>query len=327
MSHFTVLVAEVPGGPDITEQMEPFNEDKAYSEFKHELLDDILPKNGTYLTNREIIKWMSSKLREENEHILFVSESSIPYLDMKSLHLEHDVSLFVWYTKEGKLKAAKRVKFLRGKWDWYVIGGRWRGSLLSKMDAKIPPDASSDIFASRMDNLTYYPNGTDRLYKRDIDIDAMRVIDVARENAFREKFLAAVGDNVYVTWSDFVEDYNKHNPPPSGKSIEELDWYGPVRKAYSALPAIVALTKAFPEYWQHGSLNTDWESRLRVASKRGVSTYAHITQEGGWVSNGDMGWFGISDDHVTEEVWVDMQNEYFNSLPDDAIITILDAHT
>ena len=54
--------------------------------------------------------------------------------------------------------------------------------------------------------------------------------------------------------------------------------------------------------------------------------YYALVKEGQWFAKGEMGWFGMSDDSMTQAEWNRKFNELLDELPDDTLITIVDCH-
>lgn len=55
------------------------------------------------------------------------------------------------------------------------------------------------------------------------------------------------------------------------------------------------------------------------------SPYA-ILHEGNWFAVGEMGWFGVSNDSMTQEEYEKKYKEIISSLPDDCELTAVDCH-
>lgn len=58
---------------------------------------------------------------------------------------------------------------------------------------------------------------------------------------------------------------------------------------------------------------------------RCITPYA-IVMDGKWYAKGEMGWFGCSDDKVSQSDWNKNVREMINKLPDDTMITMVDCH-
>lgn len=329
MSHFTTLIATPTREPGlIYETMEKYNEETCHEKFEHAFLDELMPVNGA-LSIRQLLKWISSKMREDKEKILFVDESSVRYMDFKDLYMNHGISLFV-YQKDGRLAAAKKLEFQSGKWDWFTIGGRWHGSILSKPDAPVLEvvDTEYDItalhagphrdFYNEPIEKPVFTGGVNYQQKGLIDFERMTAIRVDEEDQFREKFLAALQGDTYYNW----EEWTAHNGLTGDSPRERWE---EVRKAYYAL-GVTRRLGSFIDGWSISSVDTDWESRARLTAKTRIAPYSYIGLDGKWKSRGRMGWFGISTETQEKEQWIDAMNLELDNLPDDAYLTMLDCH-
>lgn len=54
--------------------------------------------------------------------------------------------------------------------------------------------------------------------------------------------------------------------------------------------------------------------------------YYALVRDGQWSAKVEMGWFGMSEDSMTQAEWNRKVNELLDELPDDTLITIVDCH-
>ena len=154
MSHFEVMVVlNTPSTVDLANQLEPFNqntEDPEFSSFQDET-DEITKE---YATGRP-----------------FTHEDS----EEEPLHRDtySTVEEFAenWY---GRIKTADgRYGYVgnpNAKWDWYTLGGRWMGHLISKSTT----GAAYLLGRSGAgNNKPPHVRSVDLVRKRDIDMDEM----------------------------------------------------------------------------------------------------------------------------------------------------------
>ncbi|HAK2208019.1 hypothetical protein MOV10_14355 [Salmonella enterica subsp. enterica serovar Abeokuta] len=195
--------------------------------------------------------------------------------------------------RDGELiKAVKRTNPNK-KWDWYQIGGRWSGFFLHRSGMCV-----------------------DSIKKSDIDFTGM-IADkaiVAKRNY--EAFAAAITGHEYPrSWPSIMETLGKDN-------IDQA------RDIYHSQPALNAIKKAGlnflfkcpVEHFGH-----DEQAFVTREASSFFSPYA-IIHEGVWIAKGEMGWFGMSDDDVTQEEWNEKVFELIRDLPDDAILSVYDCH-
>ncbi|ELP2194011.1 hypothetical protein VZ50_003714 [Salmonella enterica subsp. enterica serovar Champaign] len=62
-----------------------------------------------------------------------------------------------------------------------------------------------------------------------------------------------------------------------------------------------------------------------LADKTFFSPYA-IIHENTWISKGEMGWWGISNDAMTQEQWDEKVSELISELPNDTMLSLYDCH-
>lgn len=75
-------------------------------------------------------------------------------------------------------------------------------------------------------------------------------------------------------------------------------------------------------------IDLDFPSKEEYVNRkvnRAIATYAYI-KDGEWHAQGEMGWFGISENSVSEREWNAHVNEMIDSLPDDTLLTLVDCH-
>lgn len=218
--------------------------------------------------------------------------------DESHVEKEGDDAPHMWgyaVVKDGKLiKAVERTNPNK-KWDWYVIGGRWSNSLHLKT------------------------GGTaDSAYKRDIDFDHMR--DAAgQEAAYRWDKAAAVkvaaGFEADTLWEPWSTIRARHETDRDTARVE-----------YYAQPVVEALRAVFDNPFRDiDQYLVPREQYIQQARDRATVQYA-VVKDSQWFAKGEMGWWGMSDDKVSQEDWNRKVNELLDALPDDTLITVVDCH-
>lgn len=204
------------------------------------------------------------------------------------------------------------------KWDWYVVGGRWRGFF------KLKPGApgtigSGSVFAHLEEEV---PEGyADMARKGDIDFEGMRQLarDAATENYDAFEAIIA-GTEPALPWRVVAEQYD---------SVEKA------RQAYRNQPRVQALlcSVAFnPEGMRW--LFTDPIEELQEPGRdlyiaRRVNNVAvpyAVLHHGHWVARGEMGWFGMSRDELSTDDWAKHVQSLYDSLDDTTLLTVVDCH-
>lgn len=286
MTHFTVMVV----GDDVEGQLRPYDEDGV---FFRETDDDPYEKLG-------VPKDADDKKIDEA-------------FAFKTMGMDNDSD--EWYELERAQRmlldpGARREYDTNGprppsRWDWWQIGGRWQGYLL---DTKGRP--------------------IDQGRKAEIDVAAMRqqAEDEARKWWERwEKVIA--GTPRPTPWSAFIR--RVEDPSLPDYTIERA------REEYGRQPRVKKVDE-----WDRGNSSEavlgffskpdDIPETLEeyVAQRRNtrLTTSAYVF-EGKWHENGRTGWWGVTfDETMTQDEWDQKFSEWFDTLPDDTLITIVDCH-
>jgi len=151
MSHFTVLVINTQGDNDFEEQLEPFYEGIEVPEYESCLVDDEdWERMRNYYAEHD-----DPKAKEMSNTELYQKYGE-------------DWNNNCW-RDEGDEKWVEYSTYNPdSKWDWYVMGGRWRGMLLPK-EGKVGVLGESGVFK----NPPMIEGGVDQIRFGDIDWDGM----------------------------------------------------------------------------------------------------------------------------------------------------------
>lgn len=198
------------------------------------------------------------------------------------------------------------------EWDWWQVGGRWSGFFKTKPHQSYREDGEvtviEDVAAAEVNQGV----------KSVIDFEAMRNEAGAKasekwmkaENALIAAGVAPTG-RIWKSWVEVRE---------SGIHIDEA------RVQYGAQPAVVAIRSAFDSWPDNlDQFLIPHADFVLAARNRAVSPYA-VVHNGQWASKGERGWWGVSDEHMTQEDWNQKVSELIDSLPDDTLLTIVDCH-
>lgn len=184
------------------------------------------------------------------------------------------------------------------KWDWYSIGGRW-----------------SDFF--KLKNGKY----ADEAKKSDIDFQSMR--DDAKAKALKryaeiEKLFNGEIPKLEHTWDEVLAmDLPNIN--------DKRDFYHnqPAMKRVAELKLAHSETLGF--FFDIDDFNCTVEEFGEKAYNGAISTYAMLI-DGEWVEKGEMGWFGLSNDKVSQDDWNVKLNEVIDKCDSDVMFTLVDCH-
>ncbi len=220
----------------------------------------------------------------------------------------------------GRVNAAgELIQFTRrtnpnAQWDWWQMGGRYSGWLKLKSGAS-GQSGNKGLMGSCMNDGAGW---VDSALKRNIDFDGMREKDGSEAAARWDKAAAAkvaAGFAADATW-DSWEAVRERN-------AENLDT---ARDEYNAQPIMKAVKAALgnPLYGVDDLL-VSREQFVQQARDRALVAYALI-KDGQWHAKGEMGWWGVSTDDMSQDEWNRKVNELIDDLPDDTQITIVDCH-
>jgi hypothetical protein len=184
------------------------------------------------------------------------------------------------------------------KWDWWQVGGRW-----------------SDFWLMKQNNRK---KRQDIVLKRDIDFEGMRAESERKAIESFDKYeKATAGIEPPEPWDTFRTKFER---------IEDA------RTAWSGHPWNKALnTAGFQfflsdphEHFMVGKENAR-EKYIEHARRDAFSTYA-ILHNGEWIQKGEMGWFGMSSDEMSDDEWLQAFHKFIDELPEDTPLTIVDCH-
>lgn len=72
--------------------------------------------------------------------------------------------------------------------------------------------------------------------------------------------------------------------------------------------------------------NSTQLKKYEISNLEELVPYSLLTEEGEWLSRGEMGWWGVSIDDVGDETWEEKYLSIIRDLPDDTLITVFDCH-
>ena len=275
MSHFTVIVF----GDDVVEKLEPYWEldlsqdemkederavfqdetEKVKKRFEEEIQEMVVLPNG-----KRVFSWED----KNNEAVETVKiKTSEIYKDWKEFAKE-------WFDYVIDGDCCGYYSNPNAQWDWYVVGGRWRGFFIHKKNPQYPDDivlkSNASLFSS--DELKCHKRACDIIRKCDIDIETMQRIAVERAE---ESWKLARGNKQ----QQFIHGVEE------GITLRE---------------------------------------HLEGVRKGALVPFAMIDMDGNWHEKGNMGWFGISTNEKDD--WNSIFMEYFNSVPEETLLTLVDCH-
>lgn len=298
MSHFVVLVI----GDDPEEQLRPYHEFECTGEddefiqnvdqlaagvedhSKHGKADDLA---------KFLADWYGSPVIGQNED--------------PDLEHEHKYG-WIRINDEGEVTECIRRTNPNARWDWYQIGGRWRGFFQAKNGVK-----ANIGHAGAFDNEPTF--NADQIHKGDIDFDGMRAVASA---------------NAELTYARYEEAVAGTPEPETWEATRERfgDDMSGARQAYHAQPRIKALQAADLMPWDEEPLEVYGEGREAFVQRAvdAVASPFALLRDGIWFEKGKMGWFGMSRDTFTRAEWNREIAKLYDELPDDTLLTVVDCH-
>lgn len=204
------------------------------------------------------------------------------------------------------------------RWDWWVTGGRWAGSLRVR-DGHEDEVITGDKGFSTPD---IPPGFCDGGPKRAIDIDRMRADAATRARVrYGEYAKLTEGTPEPLPWKTFTDNISEGN----GYTIAQA------RDEYHSQPRIERLKGS--DFTEPFGLDPAEEFACTEdvyatrASAAAVPGYALLATDGRWIAPGEMGWFGASTDEQGDRIgYWEVVNAYIDSLPDDTWLIMTDCH-
>lgn len=335
MSHFTVLVI----GENVEEQLEPYNENTDVPAYIDGSPADTLKAlvNGLeyYQTDADpkeyVGKTVETLTKAEKLKILDAWDGGE--------YREDDGGNLIRYTTYNPAS----------KWDWYEIGGRWSGFFLVK------PGTPEDAYKNSGTHWTETFNVTDpkekaRLEKevkrgrtdqtllKYIDVELMRTEAGVKANETFDKLEEITKGLTPPTesWSALVDrhlgdlkgiDFGSLTEEQRLAYRERVDVARKERNTSGWIRAVMQEMHIFDDPYEYFHLHAE-DPRASYVQDRvngAVATYA-VVKDGVWYGRGDMGWWGMASNEQDEAEWTAKVAELLDGLPEDTLITLIDAH-
>lgn len=337
MSHFAVLVV-TPSGTDeeVTKALAPYHEyectgrddefvvdvdrtEEALAAFKADTVVRLKGPDGTLHERFDKTgNWKPefSKLKDDGrfaDRVEFVPPGyervEVPASDVEAscdwirgyygwpIAGEDEVSGYGYIQVDGERNVVKCIDRTNpnAKWDWWTVGGRWQGHLLSTKGAKM-----------------------DSLRKSNIAVETMRQQAATEAGRLWDRATQIRSEHpVPTTWDKMVEAH------PGQIEV--------ARDAYHSQPAMVALKSAADiSQWNNDpyveAMQVDRDSYTAAAAKQAIMLFGFVDIEGRWNERGKMGWWACVSGEMSKAEWADQFNAWFDSVPDDHFLTVVDCH-
>jgi hypothetical protein len=189
MSHFTVLVIDSKGNDTVEDVLEPFYEGIEMPEY---VAGEVTKKDWDN---------MREYYEKENESVKTMSNDEMYEMYGDGWNGES------WRKDENGVWKEYSTYNPDSKWDWFVIGGRWRGMLILK-EGKTGVLGQSGVF----DNDPMYKDGVDQARFGDVDWDKMNTDPELFEKYSRQWELIVEGDKPKNKEEENIINYNFYKP-------------------------------------------------------------------------------------------------------------------
>lgn len=246
----------------------------------------------------------------------------------------------------------------RARWDWYSLGGRWRGFFQVKEGVKVgyrggrgdivvgnielpaPRDnaegnveaVTAQMSAMLGETSTFGDAEGDNMQARadlarkgDIDFEAMRTLAGADADALYDQFEKVTeGLPVPPTW----EQVRKNNGAIDSEAEGFQEAIDAARREFNDYEWVKALRSArmspiFGDVHDYWCINKGGREKFIQRARNGAtSTYA-VLLDGEWHEGG---WFGMDAEERDAETWEARQSALIDGLPDDAWLAVYDVH-
>lgn len=366
MSHFTVLVI----GDDPRQQMEKYSETKEVEPYKDyvdmappdhvdrewcfevdwaitvEARDAWVEKHGIE-TAPEDMDYKEYEEHFRSDEFNEFKDSFDPSFDPNNPSREDLERIAELLSREDRKAEVDEVGLFRwstynpdSKWDWYSLGGRWRGFFMVKEDVEMDygmVDKASDLITEDGTHLAIGGESgafgneakfqADQALAGDIDWEAMREAERGFANEAYDEYEEAIKGTVPII--EFEEYLRKHDiDPDAQRSDGDKEALEQARKEYHAQERVKALKDA--NLWPFLSspkevYKDSREEYVKSRVSRIAIPYA-IVREGGWLGKGDMGWFGMSANEMDQDMWSDAVHGIYSKQEPDTLLTLLDCH-
>lgn len=308
MSHFTVLVI----GPDPEAQLQPFHEFECTGiddQYVHDV--DITEEVRTeYDTNSETMTLAEYVTYSRGERPI-VGPGEDPDLDGDAKYG------YMRVDTDGEVVQIVKRTNRAARWDWWVLGGRWCGFF------PVRPDADrSQCKAGRGAGAAH------GLMPEEDTADQLRVCDVDFAKARGDAEKEAV--ELFNKWERLVHAYGRAESWTMVR--ERMDDIDAARQVYREQPLI----RAAERDEERGGLGfrfgcwvefLGYDRAAYITSRRNAALVPYaVVYKGKWTAKGEMGWWGFSNDTVSEEEWCEHVARLYDDLPPDTLLTLVDCH-
>lgn len=290
MSHFACLVT----GEDVEEQLAPFDESLTSEPKKVYLGDDEIASIAAHF-----------KLDPKDRRAIAARVEA-------------------WNGREGGVDRRGLYGLSTAnpdaKWDWWEVGGRFRGFFAPKpgTGGVLGGTGTPDAFVRRHGEAAPEPTGVDEILKGDVDVAAMHAVSEAGARRTWVAYEAAIaGTPEHIPWSRFMSRI------AAGELTTEE-----ARERYHEQPRVAAFNarRTVLGIWAKPEDFPRTEAAYVRREREDRFCPFAVLHDGEWHEKGSMGWLGIATDEKATDAWAREFRRLWDSWPDDTRLAIVDCH-
>ena len=194
------------------------------------------------------------------------------------------------------------------KWDWYQLGGRLTGKLRMK-ELSYGLIGEHSLVSEKRAKVGY----ADSALKSEIDFEGMKVdARIKAEREYEEAMDIIGGLPINKTWDEVKKEMQDM------EQARDFYWSQPRCKAWK-------LSDKYSFYQSPDDFTLSKQEYVKNAEDGCLSTFA-IIKNGVWYQKGEMGWWGIATEEMSQKEWDAQLSKMLDELPDDILISIYDCH-
>lgn len=253
----------------------------------------------------------------------YEGKAIIPFGETPDLDGKHKYGYALVDENDNITKIIHRTNPNR-QWDWYELGGRWTGFFklktkiyVNEFNETVIEDDTATVGSPGFMTKRAENGYADQCLKSQIDFEFMEADASLKASNEYEKAMSIVGHlPVNETWLYTLNLY------PDIKKAREKYGCQPRCKAWNQSKIA---QKEFGFYTSADDFLISKEEYIQNAINSSCSPFA-LVKNYKWQQKGQMGWFGMSTEEMTQNEWNAKVHEIIAALPDDTMLSLYDCH-